>query len=112
MFKLDEDPIQRLVYFLYLMNSFKIDLSQFKKIYMLLIKYPSIRGEAFTDYAKKDTWNLLHTYINAHSQISIDEYPGYGVQAITIFQSQCENMTSADQRRYNRLFQKVIHKGW
>ena len=46
---------------------------------MLLIDYKSIRGGDLLEYAKKYTWDLLHAYIDAHSQISIDEYKGFGV---------------------------------
>ena len=53
----------------------------------------------------------MHAYIYAHSQISIDEYPGYWVQAISRLKSQYGNMTFADQIRYNRLCCQVIHKG-
>ena len=70
----------------------------------------SIRGEVLPDDAKNTTWKILHAYIYAHSQRLIDEYPGDGVQAITRFQSQCENMNFAKQIRY-KVFQKVIHKG-
>ena len=59
---------------------------------MFLMDYPSIRGENFPDYAKQVTCDLLHAYIDAHRQRLIDEYQGDGVQAITIFKSQCENM--------------------
>ena len=55
--------------------------------------YTSIREEQLPDYAKKSTWNLLYAYIDAHSQILIDEYPVDGVQAITILKYQCVNMT-------------------
>ena len=54
---------------------------------MLLMDYPSIRGEYLPDYAITFTWNILHAYIDAHSHIIIGEYTGYGLQAITIFQS-------------------------
>ena len=40
----------------------------------------------------------------------MDEYPGYGVQTISILQYQWSKTTFADQSRYNRLFQKVVHK--
>ena len=73
--------------------------------------YPSIRGEELPDYARKATWNLLDAYIDAHSQILIDEFTGDGVQDISIFQSQCAKMTFIDQCRYNKLFQKALHKG-
>ena len=75
------------------------------------MNYPSIRGEEIPDYAKKFTWNLLRAYIDAHSQILIDEFPGYGIQDISIVQPQCANMTCSDQSRYNRMFQQLVHKG-
>ena len=77
----------------------------------MIIDYPSIRGEELPDYARKATWNLLDAYIDAHSQILIDEFTGDGVQDISIFQSQCAKMTFIDQCRYNKLFQKALHKG-
>ena len=75
------------------------------------MEYPSIRGEYLPDYAKNVTWNLLHAYIDVHIQRLIYEYSGYGVQAITIFQSKCANMTFSENIMYIRLFQKVVHKG-
>ena len=53
----------------------------------------------------------MQAYIDAYSQILIDEFPGDKLQAIAILQSQCADMTFADQIRYNRMFQKVVHKG-
>ena len=41
----------------------------------------------------------------------MDEYPKDGVHVISRLQHQCENMIFANQRRYNRMFQQVIHKG-
>ena len=78
---------------------------------MLLMNYPSTRGEEIPDYDKKFTWNLLREYIDAHSQILVDECPGDLVQSISIVQPQCANMTFADQSRYNRMFQQLVHKG-
>ena len=77
---------------------------------MLLMDYPSMRGEDLPDYAKNATWNILHTYIDVHSKILIDGYPGDGVQSILRLQFQCANMTFSEQRRYIRTFQQVIHK--
>ena len=51
-------------------------------------------------------------YIHStHIQILIAEYPGDDSQVITRFQYQCSNMMFTDEKRYNRLFQKVVHKG-
>ena len=93
------------------MKSLKIILSPFSETYMLLMKYPSIWGEEILDYAKKFTWNLFRVYIDAHSQILLYECPGDGVQAISRFQSQCENMICSDQSIYNRMFKQLVHKG-
>ena len=75
------------------------------------MNYQSTREVGIPGYDKKSTRNLLHAYIDAHSQRIIDECPGYEVQAISIFQSQCANMTFADQSRYNIMLQQVMHKG-
>ena len=77
---------------------------------MLLTDYPSIREEDFPDYAKDVTWNLLHAYIDRHSQILLYEYRGFGVKNITLLQYQCTNMTFSEQIRYHIIFQQVTHK--
>ena len=77
----------------------------------MLIKYLSITGYYLPEYNKQATWDLLHVYIDAHSQMLIDEYPRGCLQAITILQSQCENMNFSDKSRYNWLFHKVVHQG-
>ena len=50
---------------------------------MLIMEYPSIRGEDLPDHDKQSTWNLFHAYIDSHIQRLLDEYRGYGVHAIT-----------------------------
>ena len=44
-------------------------------------------------YSKQATWKLLNAYIYVKIQRLIYEYPGDGVDATSIFQSQCTNMT-------------------
>ena len=53
----------------------------------------------------------MYAYIDAHSQILIDECLGYGVRDISILIPQCANMTYSDQIRYIIMFQQVIYKG-
>ena len=60
---------------------------------MFLMDYIYIRSEDLPDDAKNPTWKILNVYIDAHSKILIDEYPGYVVQAISILKSQYANMT-------------------
>ena len=52
---------------------------------------------------KKSTWKILHAYIDANSQRSIDEYPGDGVQNISRLKYQCASMTFDYQSRYKIL---------
>ena len=61
-------------------------------------------------YAENPTWKILHAHIDAHSQKLIHEYPGYGVEAITILKYQCENITLSYQIIYNIIFQNAIQK--
>ena len=59
---------------------------------------------------KKPHENLFRAYINARSQRWIDNFPGDWVQDISIFQSQCANMTFADKIINDRMFQQVVYK--
>ena len=52
----------------------------------------------------------FHVYTYAHIQRLIDERSGGGIQSISRFKYQCENMTFSDQSRYNIMLQKVVHK--
>ena len=74
---------------------------------MFLMDYPTIIGEYFPDYAKNATWNLLHAYIDEHSRRLFYKYLGYGVHAITRFQSQCANMTFAKKENVIYGFRKL-----
>ena len=64
------------------------------------MNYPSIRGEEIPYYNKKSTWNLLSDYIDEYSKILFDLFPGDIVQAISILQPQCVNLTFAEKSRY------------
>ena len=73
--------------------------------------YSYIRGEGSPDYAKNIIWNILHGYTDEHSQRIFGEFPGDEVKDISIFQSQCANMTFSNQIVFNIMFQQVVHKG-
>ena len=81
-----------------------------KKIFIIVDSLRRRSGEEKPYWSKKATWNLLNAYIYANIQRLIYECPGYGVQDISILQSQCANMKFSDQIIYNRMFQKVVHK--
>ena len=74
------------------------------------MEYPSKKGEDVQDYAKNTTWNILNAYIDAHSQMLIDEYTGVRVQSIIRLKSQCVKMNISNKIRYNILFKKGIRK--
>ena len=67
-------------------------------------------GNNYQIFLKKTSLNVLYAYIDTHNQRLIDKCPGYGSQAISVLKSQCANIKFSDQIRYNRLFQKVVHK--
>ena len=78
---------------------------------MLLMDYPSIKVEYFTDYAEKIIWNILQKYIYTLSQRLIVEYPGDVIQAISRPQSNVQTWPFLTKAYIiNRLFKQVIHK--
>ena len=74
------------------------------------MEYSYIKEEEIPDYAKNAIWNILHGYTDEHSQRIFGEFPGDEVKDISRFQSQCANMTFANQIIYNKMFQQVVHK--
>ena len=77
---------------------------------MLLMEQPFIQGEGIPDETKQATCNLLNAYIDENSQKLIHEYPWYCLEAIAILKYQCTNIHFSDSSRYNRQFDKVVHK--
>ena len=64
---------------------------------MMHMKYSPIKGEDLPDYANNYTWNILRSYIDAHSQRLIDKYPGGGLHAITRLKSQSAKIIFYDK---------------
>ena len=108
---MDEDPLQRRIYFLTFIDSLDMIFSQYREICEVLLDYPKIGGDdVIEDYAKKAIRNLLHENIDVHSRRLIAEFPKDGVKCIEKLLSHCSNMTFADKSRYDRTFQQVTHK--
>ena len=82
-FKLDEDPLQRQVYFLTFMESLEMIFSQYKETCEVLLDYPKIGGGDIKYYVNKEIRNLLHTNIDVHSRRLIAEFPVDGVKFIS-----------------------------
>ena len=85
--------------------------SQYKDTFEVLSYYPTIGGEDIKDYVKKEISNIQHANIDVQSRRLISEFPIDGVNLISKIQSHCTNMTFSDKSRYDRLSQKVTHKG-
>ena len=110
-FKLDEDPLQRRIYFLTFIDSLNMVFPQYRETYEVLREYPKMEGGNVKDYAKQAIRNLLHANSCVHSRRLIDEFPEDGIKCMEKLQSHCANMTFADKSRYDRTFQQVTHKG-
>ena len=110
---MDEDPLQRRIYFLTFVESLDMIFSQYTETCEVLLDYPKIgEDDIIEDFAKNAIRNILHANIDAHSRISIAEFPKYGIKCIEKVLSHYANMTFSDKSRYERTFQQVIHKGW
>ena len=66
---MDEDSLQRRIYFLTFVESLEIIFSQYTETCEVLLDYPKIEGDAIIeDYAKKAIRNLVHANIDVHSR--------------------------------------------
>ena len=108
---MDEDPIQRRIYFLTFIDSLDMIFSQYIETCEVLLNYPKIGGDDVKGYAKQAIINLLHANSDVHSRRLISDFPKYGIKCIEKLQSHCANMTFADKSRYDRTFQRVTNKG-
>ena len=109
---MDEDPLQRRIYFLTFIESLEMIFSQYRETCQVLLDYPKIGGDdVIEDYEKEAIINVSHTNIDVHSKILIAEFPKDGIKCIEKLQSHCANTTFSDKSRYDRNFQQVIHKG-
>ena len=110
-FKMDEDPLQRHIYFLTFVYSIQMMISKYKETCEKILDYPKIGGDdIIEDYAKKVISNLLHENIDVHSRSFIAEFAKDGIKCIEKLRSHCANIAFADKSRYDRTFQQVTHK--
>ena len=66
---MDEDPLQRWIYFLTFVESLEMTFSQYTETCEVLLDYPKIGGDdIIKDFAKKAIRNLLHANIDVHSR--------------------------------------------
>ena len=94
---MDEDPLQRQIYFLVFIELLEMIFSQYTETCEVLLDYPKIGGDdIIEDYTKNAISNILHAKIDVHSRILIAEFPKDGIKCIEKLQSQCAKMTFAD----------------
>ena len=80
---MDENPLQRRIYFLTFIDSLDMIFSQYRETCQVLLDYPKIGGDdVIEDYAKKAIRNLLHENIDVHSRRLIAEFSKYGIKCI------------------------------
>ena len=85
-FRMDEDPLQRRIYFLTLVESIEMIFSHYKETCEVILDYPKIGGDdIIEDYAKKAFRNILHTNIDVHIRRLIAEFPKDVIKCIEIF---------------------------
>ena len=80
---MDEDPLQRRVFFLTFIESLEMIFSQYKETCEVLLDYPKIGGEDIKYFVDKTIRNLLHANIDVHSRRLISELPGNGVKFLS-----------------------------
>ena len=80
---MDEDPLQRRIYFLTFVESLDMIFSNYTETCEVLLDYPKIGGyDVIEDYAKKAIRNLLHANIDVHSRGLISEFLKDGIKCI------------------------------
>ena len=87
---MDEDPLQRRIYFLTFIELLEMIFSQYSENCEVLLDDTKIGGDDVIEYyAKKYIRNLLHANIDVHSRRLIAEFSKDGIQRIERLQSHC-----------------------
>ena len=79
---MDEDPLQRRIYFLTFVESLEIIFSQYTETCEVIIDYPKIGGENIKYFTKKAIRNIFHANIDLHGRRLIAEFPGDGINVL------------------------------
>ena len=79
---MDEDPLQRRIYFLTFVESLEMIFSQYTEACEVLTDYPKIVGDDIDDYEKKAIGDIFRANIDVHSRRLIAEFPADGIKCI------------------------------
>ena len=72
---MDEDPLQRWIYFLTLVESLDMIFFECKETCEVILYYPKTGADKIRDLVKKAIGNLLHAKIDVHIIRLISELP-------------------------------------
>ena len=81
-YRLDEDPLQRGIYFLTFVESLEMIFFHYKETCEVLLDNPGIGGGNIKEFAEKDIRNRLHANIDVHSRRLIADFQGYEIKFI------------------------------
>ena len=80
---MNEDPLQRRIYFLTFIESLEMIFSQYTETCEVILDDPKIGGDDIEDYTKKAIRNILQANIDLHRSIRlIAEFPIDGIKCI------------------------------
>ena len=79
---MDQDPLQRRIYFLTFIDSLYMIFSQYRETFEVLLDYPKIGGDDVKDYEKQAIRNNVHANSDVHSIRLIAELPKDGIKCI------------------------------
>ena len=74
-FKMDEDPLQRRIYFLTFVELLEMIFSHYTETCEVLLDYPRVGGGDIKYFSRKAIRNLLHAHFDVHSRRLIAEFP-------------------------------------
>ena len=84
---MDEDPLQRRIYFLDFIGSLDMIFSEYRETCEVLLDYPKIGGDNVKDYAKQAIRNLFHANSDVLIRILIAEFPKDDIKCLEKLQS-------------------------
>ena len=96
---MDEDSLQRRIYFLTFVESLEMIFLQYTETCEVIKDNPKMGGDDTEDYTKKSIRNILHANIDVHSRRLIADFPMDRIKCIENLQSHCANMTF-DEKNY------------
>ena len=108
---MDEDPLQRRIYFLAFVKLLEMIFSQYTETCEVLLDYPKTGGDdIIEDYSNKAIRNLFHAKIDVQIRILIAEFTKEGIKCIEKLQSHCANVNFADKSRKKRGIYNQLHQ--